>query len=167
MCSNIIISKMSGLWVTQSTYYSLIEKNNKESNTLINKVEWTNISCDSHDYNFMISKISKEYIHNLIFLYRIESLNNEYNKNTYYVLFQKKGSKNISVLRFNKNWILINQSVIHESTNNYLCLISDINNLTVVQKIYFLNSNVKVIKSIIKKSHQCIATSFASEIKIS
>jgi hypothetical protein len=158
---------MSGLWITQSTYYSLIDKNQEVSHTLINKVDWRNISCDSHDYNLMLSKLSKKYIDGFISLYQTESLNNKLTKNTFYVLFLKTGSKNISVLKFNKYWRLISQATVRKFTSNYCCLISDMHNFTVIQKIYFLNNNVKIIKSIIKKSCQCIATSFSSELKIS
>jgi len=40
-------------------------------------------------------------------------------------------------------------------------------NITITEKIYFLNSNLKVIKTIVKKDKKDIAISFSSEIRIS
>lgn len=163
---DIFTHKMTGRWVAQSTNYSLMD-NYTLFNTFRNQVTWTYIKNHEKYMNFLLPKLQIEYIIDRIDLYSITFKDNNYSQRKYYVGLLKQKSNQFHLLKFNDKFDVINKFIIQDYSRNYLSLISYINNITVLQKIYFLNNNVKVIKSIAKKYNQYMGTYFSSEIRIS
>jgi len=164
---NLFTKQMTGDWIAQSTNYYLTNHINQNFYTLNNQIKWTDIKEKEVYLDLIRTILKKEDIVKYISLYKIESIDVNSLSNLSYILLSQKTSKQICLFKFNKRFHLMNQFTLKDYSKNYLCLSSDIRNIRVIEKIYFLNNNVKIIKSIIKKNNQCIGASFSSEIKIS
>lgn len=159
--------QMGGLWISQSTNYSLLKTQGKAPHTLTNKIKWTNISNDIELLQYVKANLRKEYCKNLISLYQVDFPNSQFNSQMYYtILFEDKFDQ-IHLIKFNKNLHLINKFKVQVLNSNYICLMSVLDHFTLIEKIFFLNDKVKLVKSVIKKQNKYVATYFSSEIKIS
>lgn len=163
---DIFTNKMTGQWVAQSTSYSLLY-NYVSSPTFINNFIWRYVKNDRKYMNTLLPKLQKEYDINQLYLYTIEFKESKYYQNNYYVVFLKQQSDLSILLKVNDKFQIINRFTIKDYSTRHLSLTSNINQTEIFQKIYFLNNNVKVIKSIAKKYNQNIGTCFSSEIRIS
>ena len=168
MSIEFFMDRMVGKWVSQSTYYTSSSNRNSRnifSKTLINQVKWSNVNNNKTIINSIKKQVNKEKIKNHIRLYKIESNNNH----TFisYIAFFKNQENNLCLVKFNQALQQVNSFIFVKVSNSHLCLISQVYDITILEKIYFLNTNVKLVKSITKKSNKCILTSFSSEIKIS
>lgn len=166
---NIFTSKIIGHWITQTTKYKLLNSNTSEISTFINQIKWTNLS-DNNFYADIIKKnVKVEYIGYSLFIYKLNFSDYQSHNQIYYIAFSENHFKKMYLLKFNENFTVTNWFIIKKCTANYLCLTSENRNntITITQKIYFLNANVKLIKSVIKNKNKYIATTFSSEIKIS
>ena len=167
MDTNNFSRQMSGLWISQSTSYSMLQKKNRDFNTFTNKIEWVDLSNDIKYLNWIKKNIVEEYSQNLISLCKVSFSNTQSNYKRYYVLLLKDKLNQIYLIKLNQDLNLINKFTIQIFNYDHIVLISEINNSTLIEKIYFLNDKVKLVKSIIKKQRKCLATYFSSEIKIS
>lgn len=166
MNCNIFTSRMKGKWITQSSNYLSLHNKHYASKTLANQIDWIYLSNYDKYINFIEQNIytgSLDYFS----LYRINYINQKYLHKIHYAVLLKEKEHPAYLLKFNETFNLINRFLIQYYSEDNICLISRIKDVTIIEKIYFLNTNVKVIKSIIKKDNQYIATSFSSEIKIS
>ena len=159
--------KMNGLWITQSTYYSLNRNKNRTFTTFKNTIEWKDISCDEMSFEMIKCSLPKKYLTDLISLFQVDFLNTQSNQQKYYALLLKNKLQQNYLVKLDRRLQKINEFKIQELDDNYMYLTSSIKTLTLMERIYYLNNNVKVIKSVIKKSNAYIATSFSSEVKIS
>ena len=166
MNNNFFIGKMTGNWIVQSTNYSLLNYY-KSTDTFINKVKWHNINSNNNDINNLLFHFNRDYTLHNASLYDVEYIKNGISQRVYYILIYNIKSNPSYILKFNSKFDLINKFTIKDVHENYLFTISKVQNITIVEKIYFLHQNLKVIKSIIKKNNQCIGLSFSSEIRIS
>ena len=167
MNTNNFSRQMSGLWISQSTSYSMLQNRNRQFNTFTNKIEWVDLSNDIKYLKRIKAHIIEEYSQNLISLCKVSFTNTQSNYQQYYVLLLKDKFNQMYLIKLSKDLNLINKFTIQIFNYNPIILISEINNLTLIEKIYFLNDKVKLVKSIIKKQKKCLATYFSSEIKIS
>jgi len=159
--------QMSGLWISQSTNYSLLQNQDKISNTHTNKIKWTDVSNNLESFKWMQNNLKEKYHKNVISLCQVDFSNSQLNHQRYYVLLCQDKFSQIFLVKFNQNLLLINKFKIQVLASNYICLTSKTNTATVIEKIYFLNDKVKLIKSVVKKHNKYVATYFSSEIKIS
>lgn len=160
-------SKMNGLWISQSTNYSELQNHNKILNTFINKIKWTNISIDAKFFSHIRQKLKEEYSKEIISLSQVKFFSTRLEYKLFYVLFSQDKLNNLHLTKFDENLQVINKFSIQIFDSQNICLTSEINSFTLIEKIYFLNEKVKLIKSVIKKRQKYIATYFSSEIKIS
>lgn len=166
MNENIFTNQMTGKWITQSTHYSILD-NVVNYNTYINYINWTYIPNYENYAQYIFSSLqTKNRIHS-IFLYKVKYNQINYGIKTYYVTLLEYKFRKAYILKFDERFNLMNKFKIKNHSNNNLYLISQIDDLTILEKIYFLNTNVKIIKSVIQKNKEYIATSFSSEIRIS
>ena len=166
MDNNILVNQITGLWITQSSHYYLQKNSSLFSKTLMNKAKWSDISNNSYYTNILRQKLKKEYKIKSIVLYKIQFLDTNYRNHTQYILLLKDQLDQTYLLKFNQSLAIVNKFIVKESSCDYLCLISHKHNLGIIQRIYFLNKNLKIIKSTVTKSNKYIATFFSSEIKI-
>jgi hypothetical protein len=99
-------------------------------------------------------------------LYRIESKTSQDLCSVHYVILAHEGAKLSSIIKLDQDFVLLNRFTAHYESSNQLIITSSSNNINIVEKIYFLNQNLKVIKSTVKRSNEYIGTSFSSEIRI-
>ena len=164
---DIFTHQMTGRWIAQSSNYFSFYNQDSFSCTFTNQVEWTYL-FDHDKYIDIIKKnIQAPNIQNYLSLYRIKLISKEYSNRIYYAVLLKSKANQTCLLKFNEELTLINNFFIQDYSKNNFCLVSHVKDLRIIEKIYFLNDNVKVIKSIIRKNNKYIATSFSSEIKIS
>lgn len=166
MDSNNFAKQMTGTWITQSTYYSLLNIRGISCN-FVNKINWLYLKNHIEYLKSLSNKNRINFLQKNIYLYYVQ-LNNHTKKNNYYYLtLQIDKFNKVSLLKFDNSLKLVNQFFINEVAENYLCLLAYVKNYEVLQKIYFLNQNVKLIKVTIKRQDCYIGTSFTSEIRIS
>jgi len=158
--------QITGNWIVQSTNYSS-KQNSNFIEILTNQVIYTHLKNTkfylkllSHDFNFNFSTKKIE-------IYSIEYKNKTNSNNRQYLLICYDQNNKTSLLKFNHNFQYLNKFTVKTSSKKYLSIVSKNNNITIIEKIYFLNNNLKVIKTIVKKHEKDIAISFSSEIRIS
>jgi hypothetical protein len=166
MKPNNFRQQMTGTWITQSTYYSLLNKNETSCN-FVNKIEWLYLK-NNLTYLKSLSKNNQvNFLQKNMDLYHIQLSNKQNKDEDYYLTLQIDPCNKAYLLKFDNSFKLINKFFIKEITDSSLCLLGYVNSYEVLQRIYFLNQNVKLIKVIIKKNQNYIGTSFTSEIRIS
>ena len=166
MESNYFIERMTGEWIIQSTSYALFHMNEASCN-FVNKMKWYHLK-DNKKYLHMFFKHDQiDLLQQKSQLYSIQLTSNSKNNNNYYIALTTDKLNQSFLLKFDMSFNLINKFFIKKINENYLYLSTYINKFEVLQKIYFLNSNVKLIKVIIKKGSHCIGTFFTSEIRVS
>ena len=163
---NIFTNQMIGQWISQSTSYSLIY-NNASSLTFINNFTWKYIEKEEKKMDLLLPKLRTRYIIDQMYLYAIEFKDNKFYQDKYYVILLNQKSNPSILLKLNNEFKILNKFTIKDYSTKHLSLTSHINQVIVFQQIYFLNNNVKVIKSIAKKNRENIGTYFSSEIRIS
>lgn len=163
---DIFTNQMTGQWIAQSTSYSLLHDSNS-SKTFINNFTWAYVENNKKYIDLLLPKLKIEDVTDQAHLYTIEFKRNKFHQNKYYVVLLKQNSDSSVLLKLNYEFKIINRFIIQDCSAERLSLISYINQVKVLQQIYFLNKNVKFIKSIVKKHNQNIGTYFSSEIRIS
>lgn len=160
--NNIIeLDNIEGKWIIQSTHYSLI---NNQLKTAIDSIYWDKIK-----------KSNKQIPQSLIKLIDKNALNK-------YIIYAKKSKKNHLILyklflyrdQANKGEVfnldnlgkIISKSWFNKRPDKSLYFNSQNKNFEIKEVIYFINNNLKIIKTIIQKNKQCIGISFSSEIRI-
>lgn len=166
MNNTFFISKMTGHWIVQSTYYSLL-RHHKLTETFLNQVKWDYFHSSNIDINSLLANFNQGSILYKASLYSIKCIKNSLNQQMYCVLIYNKMSNKSFILKLNSEFNLTNKCIIKNIDQNYLHITSTMKNITVIEKIYFFHHNLKVTKSIIKKDNKCIGISFSSEIRIS
>jgi len=158
--------QMTGNWIVQSTNYSS-KKNSDFIEILTNKVKYTNLINTDFYLKLLSNDLNINYLNKKIEIYCIEfqAKNNEINKQ--YLLVLNDNNNQTIFLKFNDKFEYLNKFKVQIASKKYLSIVSENKNMKIIEKIYFLNSNLKVIKTIIKKHEKDIAISFSSEIRIS
>lgn len=161
-----LINQITGTWIAQTTNYSMIKNKANTLNNLTNQIKWVNLSLEDND-SFLIRKkylLGKKT--NFIAIYKKDFITSNYDNQIYYFLFLEDKLGRKYLVKLDKTLKMINRFIVRKYSSNYIYLSSNQDSLTLNEKIYFLNNKVKIVKSMIKKYNQCIATSFSSEIKI-
>ena len=150
MVSNYFIERMMGEWIIQSTNYPLLNMDQNSCN-FVNRMKWHYIQ-DNKKYLPMLSKHhQKNLLQKESQLYSIQMVNDNKNNNNYYIALINDRFNQSFLLKFDISFNIINKFFIEKTDENFLYLSAYINKFKVLQKIYFLNNNVKLIKVIIKK----------------
>lgn len=166
MNHHLFIDNVTGNWIIQSSNYSLLVNNNL-SYQYINKVTWTYIQEYDDYINLLLPNISEEDSLSNFKLYTVEYTCNTFKHYKYYVLFLYEQSQLLCLLKFNSQFTLINKFKINFCSECTLHMIAHNNGITIIEKIYYINSNLRVTKVIIQKNGDNIGTTFSSEIRIS
>nr|YP_009589200.1 conserved hypothetical plastid protein [Corallina ferreyrae]QBL75716.1 conserved hypothetical plastid protein [Corallina ferreyrae] len=162
MNRTLLINRMSGNWVIQSTTYSLVKKNIK---TLINEVEWSPIYDKLQNLKYIRNHISKK-TDAITEVYILEKkIQNIQEKILHIFLFNKKS--NGYIVKLDDHFQILSQSTFKYYSNNVIFINQKLKNHKITEKIYFLNDNLKIVKSVFYKNNNCIGICFSSEIKIS
>ena len=153
------IERLLGHWLVQNTIYSL---SNNASNTSVNKISWS-IPKDKQKFiNSMRKNIDKQY--DQLSLIEIDNCQIKIIK---YILFlYKTKSKTGIILKLNNKFDFLNSSSFYIQSYNTLYLDYNIKNINIIEKLYFINDNLKLIKSTIEQNDQYVTVLFSSEIKI-
>lgn len=162
MNKNCLIGQLAGQWIVQSTNYHLL-KNLKYHDLLFNQVQWERVV----DYKPYLNKLKKYSSNNSIDIYRIKSKSNDAGYIIYYIACMYQGSKLSSIIKLDHDFVFLNQFRVQNQSKDHLTIESLKGDISIVEKIYFLNCNLRVIKSTIQRCNKCIGASFSSEIKIS
>ena len=163
---SFFINQMTGNWVVQSTKYSLL-KNQGMIDTFISQVEWIHVSKDNNYFHSVLANLGYQHVSGPPNLYCIGLLNKSSVDNKHNLLLLDSKSKQACILKYNYEFNLTNKFLITHYSRNYISMISNTKNFTIIEKIYFLHDNLKITKSIIKQHQKCIGISFSSEIRIS
>ena len=166
MDPNNFTKQMAGYWIAQSTHYSLIKLNTSSCN-FVNKIKWLNIKNPAQYLDSLSKKNQMDLLFKYIHLYYIQLNNNIYKNGYYYIMLMINQFNQAYLVKFDSSFKLINKFLIKEITDDYLCVLTSVNKYQVLQKIYFLNQHLKLIKVTIKDQQNYIGTSFTSEIRIS
>jgi len=158
--------QITGNWIVQSTNYSS-KKNSDFIEILTNKVRYTNLINTNFYLKLLSDDLDFNVPNNKIKIYLIECKNKNHSINRQYILISCDKDENTTVFKFNSKFEYLNKFTVKAFSKKYLSMVSIRENITITEKIYFLNSNLKVIKTIVKKDKKDIAISFSSEIRIS
>nr|YP_009293851.1 chromophore lyase [Ahnfeltia plicata]AOM65539.1 chromophore lyase [Ahnfeltia plicata]UAT97220.1 chromophore lyase [Ahnfeltia plicata]UAT97425.1 chromophore lyase [Ahnfeltia plicata] len=153
------LNQIEGKWISQRTTYYM--KNNKIDN---NKAEFIirrlkNIDSLIQTDNQYSTQGMKKYD-----AYSI-TWNSIPKQNIVYNIFSTDSDLHAGSIRKVDNQIYTKYNFYLENSNS-LQLNYVENNIQSTEKIHFVNPNLRISTSIIKKFGKCIAISFASEIKI-
>lgn len=161
MHDDFLINRLTGRWIVQSTNYSV------SANTLINQVECINIKDCSSYFKSTIDNLEK-YEKELsgINLYCMQFKDRHDSNSQYYILLIYQASTLKLVMKFNHSFVFLSKFIVQSQSRNCLTIISCDKNIEVIEKIYFLSRNLKIIKSTIQQDNSYIGTSFSSEIRI-
>ena len=165
MESNYFIERMIGEWIIQSTNYPLLEINHTSCN-FVNKVKWHYLKDNKKYLKIFFKHNQTNLLQKKSQLYSIQLVSSHKNNNNYYLALVTDRLNQSFLLKFDGAFNIINTFFIEKIDKNFLYLSAYINKFKVLQKIYFLNNNVKLIKVIIKKGSFCIGTFFTSEIRV-
>lgn len=157
-----LISQLAGRWIVQTTNYSLL-KNFESRALLCNQVHWTHV----HEHEPYLSKIKKYGSSNSVDMYCIKSRNSNEMDIISYIILLYQGPELSSIIKLDQNFALLNQFLVQDQSEDQLTIVSLEGSVSIVEKICFLNCNLKVIKSTIQRFNKCIGASFSSEIRIS
>lgn len=163
---NFFSDNIAGNWIVQSTHYS----SNKKTNfieILTNEIEYKRIININSYQKLWLPYLKSNYLDNKAEIYSIESKKNNIIAIQQYLLILNEDHRTIIVLKFNNKFKVLNKFIIKHYSKKYLSMISQYRNITVSEKIYFLSSNLKIIKTIVTKNKKCCTISFSSEIRIS
>lgn len=154
-----LIKRLLGNWIGQNTVYSLSDN---YVNTSINKTCWFISKNKQKLIGSIIQNIDKQYDQSFLV-----EINSNHIKNIKYLLFLcKKESKKGIILRLNDTFNFLSSSYFHAKSSDILYLDYNINNRKIIEKLYFINDNLKFIKSIVKQNNKYTTIFFSSEIKI-
>nr|YP_009502171.1 putative single-stranded DNA binding protein [Porolithon onkodes]ASB29772.1 putative single-stranded DNA binding protein [Porolithon onkodes] len=157
---------MTGHWIAQSTHYSLTNIKASSCN-FVNRIKWLNIKKPAQYLDSLSKENQIDLLLKDIYLYHIQLNNSIYKYGDYYIVLMINQFNQAYLLKFDISFKLINKFFIKEITEDYLCVLTSVNKYQVLQKIYFLNRHLKLIKVTIKDQQNYIGTSFTSEIRIS
>ena len=166
MESNYFIERMTGKWIIQSTNYSLSNMDETSCN-FVNRMKWYHIQDNKKYLHMFFNHNQINLLQKKSQLYSIEQVSNNNKNDNYYIALITDKLNQSFLFKFDMSFNVINKFFIEKIDKNSLYLSAYINKFEVLQKIYFLNSNVKLIKVTIKKGSYCIGTFFTSEIRVS
>ena len=166
MDPNNFTKQMTGDWIAQSTQYSALNIGSPSCD-FVNRIKWLYIKNSAQYLNSLSKENQINLSPNNIDLYHIQLNNNIYKNGDYYIILMINQFNQAYLLKFDISFKLINKFLIKEIADNYLCLLTYVDTSQVLQKIYFLNQHVKLIKVAIKNQQHYFGTFFTSEIRIS
>lgn len=163
MNSKFFVNKIEGNWIIQSTNYSLIKNT---ISTSINNVLWKEIKNINHEMEPIVKNSILKFPTTNGNSYALESSNQKGNKKSYrFFLYNEKINKG-SILKLNHLGHIVSRASFNYKNNQYLYINYQYDDFDIIERIYFINSNLKIIKSIITKNKICIGICFSSEIRI-
>ena len=163
---NSFIKRMIGKWIIQSTNYSLLNTNEISCN-FVNKMRWHYIQENKECLDKLFKHNHIDLLQKKTLLYSVQLINDNKNNNNYYLALITDQLNQSFLLKFDASFNMINKFFIKKIDEDSLYLSTYVNQFEVLQKIYFLNNNVKLIKVTIRKGSSYIGTLFTSEIRIS
>ncbi len=150
MIFNDFLSKNSGTWLTQRTTYFM------QYNQIITYKSTILISSHKQflEYNTTYCK----------YKYDFQDLLSEHTKS----ILESTSGQLEGIQSVEKNMIdLWNKLKIYMNKLNYASIFHSVGDLNSSEKVWLVNSNLRLSFSIIKKTNQCVAISFSSDIRIS
>lgn len=166
MNSEFLAGKIEGNWIIQSTTYSLLKNKILTSS---NQINWKTVKNKENIslIKLLLKNIIEKYCISNSSIYILESINKKRLEKFYkFFLYNQELEKGYLLKLDNSGNILSKSEFVYKSSQ-YLRINHNRDGFYVIEDIYFINPNLKIVKSIIKKNKQCIGISFSSEIKIS
>lgn len=162
---HILMSKILGSWIIQSTFYSFTKKQVKN---LTGKVQWSYIENQHKNLDIILKNNCNNIQLQDFTIYIFEKKNDNVCDIIYeFFLFNNK-IKYGYILTFNNDFNVLKKYTILCYSNNHIDIFyKNKNNINIFQKIYFLNNNLKINKYIMKKNNRYYNLCFSSEIKLS
>lgn len=157
--NQFLIKRFLGDWIVQNTIYSL----SKECmETYIDKVYWSIISSKHEAFTNIIKRIKGKYDQVCLIEIKHQNINNKK-----YCLFLFNNMKKRGViLRLNCNFRILNFYSFTQESHDFFYIIYKDKGIEIKEKIHFINSNLKFVKSIIAREQCLVGIAFGSEIKI-
>nr|UEQ11920.1 chromophore lyase [Kumanoa mahlacensis] len=150
-----------GKWVTQRTIYKIhtneIHSYQSEiiidSNSTNDNQQIFDKSYNLHNANLFNSKLSL-------------CIKNKFNLNNFQITIEN--FKDFNQTNFIKKQSIHSKKLFytHANNNSYISVKNVVNNIVNFEKIWFVNSNLRLSVSLIEKNNKCIMTSFSSDIRI-
>lgn len=166
MTNSFLADRLKGQWIVQSINYPSLESSNYKS-AFVDQIEWIYIKDLKHYWKFIMQYLEKQDELSEVDLYHILSQSSSSGPcKTYYVALIYAGSRLKSLIKLDEGFALLNRFTVKNQSRKQLTIASNTPSITVVEKIYFLNRNLKVIKSTIREGNACKGVSFSSEIRI-
>ena len=163
MNSRFFVNRIEGNWVIQNTNYSLI---NNTINTSINQISWKQIKNTNNEIDLILKNIMAKFYMTNSSIYIMEYNKNERIEKFYKFFLYDKKTNTGNILKLNHSGNIVSKASFNYENNKYLYINYQHDGFNITEKIYFINHNLKIVKSIIKKNAKCIGISFSSEIKI-
>lgn len=164
MDCRFLISEAEGNWIVQKTTYSLLKN---RMCTSVNQVQWKAITNCNNNIRLLSKKIAEKYFINHSNIYIKEYKSSKASEKFYeFFLYNDKLNRGY-IIKLNNSSKIISTSFFTCKNNKYFSINHQSKNLCITESIYFVQRNLKIIKSLIKQNECCIGVSFASEIKIS
>lgn len=159
MNTQFLISCFSGNWITQNTVYCVKKEYISISKNIVN---WSVIHNKRNCLAHIIDKVKKKY--SRAHLAKVNHKDIGSVKHCLF-LFDNTKPKGIILVLSHDFQILHSTSFRHNSCD-FIYMIYKNADIEIKERIYFVNSNLKLVKSTIEKHQKCIGISFSSEIKI-
>lgn len=166
--SHLFTNQITGEWVTQNTKYSMLEDRIKLK-TFINKIKYTHIIDNSLYKKDLQKELDKKLFIEIydLNLYQVKLQRNYSHSLGYYLALIEQDINHSYLLKLDNNLQVLSIFFIQKFSDDCVLLTAKLNRLILFKRIYFLNNNVKVIKSIVKSNKKYISTTFSSQVRIS
>lgn len=163
---NILLTdRLIGRWIVQSGNYSLLLHPDSK-NLFIDQVQWANAKNSKLNLESIEHYLNRRAESSSTSVYCVNSSSSQLNR-VHYIACIYKDLQIKTLIKLDQDLIFLNQFIVQSQSSDCLTIMSCNNDIVIVEKIYFLSHNLKVIKSTIQNSSKYIGTSFSSEIRIS
>ena len=161
-------NQLTGNWTVQSMNSSSVLNRSQHKNQFIDRVEWTYVKDSRLSLNLLLKNVRAYYpLLNSAELYLVKSKDSNNASSKHYILLAYHLSELKLLIKLSDNFTVLDRFFAQGKSSNYLMLRSCDQGVDVIEKIYFLNRNLKVIKSTIRKKNRLLGISFSSEIRTS
>nr|YP_009541579.1 hypothetical protein [Synarthrophyton chejuense]AYR05588.1 hypothetical protein [Synarthrophyton chejuense] len=157
------LENIEGDWIVQSTNYSLL---NYRLNTFKDKIYWKPVKYINKTIEKNLTSFITRYSITDYNIYIKQSKKQNLSQSLYHFFLYNDQNNKGHIIKLNGAGKIINQASFKYANKNYIYLTYKNKNYYIKELVYFVNPNLKIIKSIIKNKKKCIGISFSSEIRI-
>nr|YP_009243877.1 hypothetical protein Sdur_061 [Sporolithon durum]AMK96119.1 hypothetical protein Sdur_061 [Sporolithon durum] len=164
---NMLIEQIEGNWFTQSTTYFLTRSiiNHYKHQVVFKEIK--NVKATTHEIQVALKKIYVQYKEIDVQVALLKCSDYQECKNFYTIFVYLPENKNGNIWKIKSDGKLIGQSMFQVGFSNSIFIEYKSKNLKIFEQIYFINDNLKIVKSVINIDNKPASVCFSSEIKIS